>query len=470
MRAIAINRSVLEMEYAIRGPIPQRAAQLAREGREIIPCNIGNPLALGQQPLTYYRQVLSLLEDPSRIRRERTLLAGGGAPDPDAPDEYTLGTAEDMLQQLKAGTGAYSESQGALFIREAVAAFIDRRDGVSATGQKADPDHIFLTNGASEGVRNVLELLITGPADGIMIPIPQYPLYSATIRRCGGIQVNYYPDEDREWSLTREELERARARAAKQGVRVRALVVINPGNPTGAILDEATQATVVDFAEAHGIAILADEVYQDNVYGGTFVSFAKMVGGRNVPLFSFHSVSKGFFGECGHRGGYMEVRNPPAVEGSSCTLLDVLIKQASVSLCSNTIGQILVGLAVQPPPPGTPPYARFARERECILADLREKAGIIKAAFPRMAGVHCFGRTGAMYLFPRLERLPAGTNDFEYCMALLEETGLCTVNGAGFGQKAGTHHMRIAFLPSQQELSAVLDRWIEFHNRYCTAG
>lgn len=469
MRTIDINRRVLEMEYAVRGPIPQRAAELARAGREIIPCNIGNPQALGQRPLTYYRQILSLLEDPARIRRERTLRAGSGAPDTDAPDEYTLGVAEDILRRFKTGTGAYSESQGSLFIREAVAAFIDRRDGVSG-GQKADPARIFLTNGASEGVRNILELLITSPADGIMIPIPQYPLYSATIRRCGGTQVNYYLDEDKGWCLTREELERARAEAAKQGVRVRALVVINPGNPTGAIMDEDTQANVVDFAEAHGIAILADEVYQDNVYGGTFVSFAKAVGSRNVPLFSFHSVSKGFFGECGHRGGYMEVRHPPAIEGASCTLQDVLIKQASVSLCSNTIGQILVGLAVQPPPPGTPPHARFMRERDGILSDLREKAELIKAAFPRMTGVRCFGRTGAMYLFPRLERLPAGTGDFDYCMALLEETGLCTVNGAGFGQKAGTHHVRIAFLPPQQQLTAVLDRWIGFHNRYCAAG
>ena len=91
---------------------------------------------------------------------------------------------------------------------------------------------------------------------------------------------------------------------------------------------------------------------------------------------------------------------------------------------------------------------------------------MIKSAFKEMLGVECFGRTGAMYLFPRLNNIPAGKDDFDYCMELLEATGLCTVNGAGFGQKNGTHHLRIAFLPPKESLETVLPKWIQFHNQY----
>jgi aspartate/methionine/tyrosine aminotransferase len=121
---------------------------------------------------------------------------------------------------------------------------------------------------------------------------------------------------------------------------------------------------------------------------------------------------------------------------------------------------------VTPPREGSPSYPQFIREKEKVLKDLEAKAIMTKAAFAQMEGVECFGEIGAMYLFPRLNKLPAGTNDFDYCLALLESTGLCTVNGGGFGQKQGTDHLRIAFLPPQELLAQVLPKWIEFHNDY----
>ncbi|MFQ5423525.1 MAG: aminotransferase class I/II-fold pyridoxal phosphate-dependent enzyme [Phycisphaerae bacterium] len=474
-RSIVVNPNLVEMEYAVRGPIPQRAAALRRQGRATIPCNIGNPQALGQPPLTFYRQILCLVEEPSRIARDRKLKALAaqspsvlGEIDAGAfPSDDVLDLSEAILSKMETGTGAYTESRGPLFIREAIARYIDRRDCVpDSVGVRSGPDSIFLTNGASEGARRVLELLIADGRDGVMIPIPQYPLYSATVRKCGGVQVSYYPNEDAGWTLERSEMERALTEARRDGVCVKAIVVINPGNPTGAILSEESVEDVVRFAAEHDLAILADEVYQDNLYGGTFVSFARALGGRPVPLFSLHSTSKGFCGECGHRGGYLEVRNPPAVRDRGISVSDVLLKQASVSLCANTIGQILTYLMVCPPAAGTETLARFERERDAILDALHEKAVLIRGAFEEMEGVRCFGRIGAMYLFPRLDRLPAGTNDFDYCMNLLETTGLCTVNGAGFGQRAGTHHLRIAFLPPKELLAEVLPRWIAFHRRY----
>lgn len=465
---MTINQNIVEMEYAVRGPIPLRAAEMKAAGRATISCNIGNPQALGQRSIAFYRQVLSLIEHPDLIARERQLKTALQGQCEFIPDDV-LELAERVIDGFGVGVGAYTESKGPLFIREAIAAFIDRRDtGVDEAVRPSDPEMIFLTNGASEGAKHVLEMLISAPTDGIMIPIPQYPLYSATIRKCGGVQVDYFPDEEQGWVLDRDMLERALDKARKNDVNVKAIVAINPGNPTGAILDAKSIGEVLGFADDHGLAVIADEVYQENLYGAEFHSFAKVLGSRTVPLFSLHSVSKGFYGECGHRGGYLEVRNPPAVDAGGLSFMDILLKQASVSLCSNTIGQTLTFLMVNPPASGTPSHERFVKEKEGVLRDLHEKASIIKAAFGSMNGVKCFGRIGAMYLFPRLDVLPPGRTDFDYCMALLEETGLCTVNGTGFGQRKGTHHLRIAFLPPKSMLEEVLPRWIEFHNEFVT--
>jgi aspartate/methionine/tyrosine aminotransferase len=470
---IPVNQKILEMEYAVRGPIAQRAEALRQMGKNIIPCNIGNPQALGQTPLTYLRKVLSLVEHPVLIARERQIkdlfeeTPGHPLKEENFLSEDILSLSETILSQSVTGTGAYTKSKGFDFIRRAIADFIDRRDGCpDGDCQPANPEHIFLTNGASQGATFIIEVLISGKKDGIMIPIPQYPLYSATIKKAGGTQINYYPDEDRGWLFDRNILEGAYAEARKNGITPKAIVVINPANPTGAILQADCMWEIADFAMEHKLVIIADEVYQENIYQGEFTSFAKIIGTQPVPLVSLHSISKGFYGECGHRGGYMEVRNPPAIQGYEGNLVDILEKMASVSLCSNTPGQILTYLMVSPPPPNSPTHARFSSEKERILAGLFEKATMIREAFKEMEGVECFGETGAMYLFPRLNILPGGTTDFDYCMALLEATGICTVNGSGFGQAPNTHHLRIAFLPPKETLNNVLPAWIEFHNSY----
>src|SRR5512135_3662381 len=315
-----VSHAVRETQYAVRGAIVARAAELEREGRRIIYCNIGNPQSLGQRPLTFVRQVLACCEYPALL----DVPGGAGLP------EDVREAARHVLRESGGhGVGVYTESKGWRFVRQAVADFVHERDGIPA-----DADHVFLTDGASKGVQSVLRLLVDGPADGVMIPIPQYPLYSASITLLGGTQVSYFLDEAREWSLSLEALETAHAEAAGRGVRVRAIAVINPGNPTGAVLSEENVAMVLDFARRHGLSVLADEVYQENVYRPTdrFVSFASVLvrrGIRDVPLFSFHSVSKGFLGECGHRGGYLECRNVPD------EVMGQVEKLQSVALCAN---------------------------------------------------------------------------------------------------------------------------------------
>ena len=472
-KPFAVNPNILEMEYAVRGPIPKRAAELEKQGRKIIPCHIGNPQALGQVPMTYLRQVLSLVEEPTKIDRERQLKRVfeenpySNLREEDFISEEILVLSEDILAKSVTGMGAYTESKGHIFIREAIAEFINQRDGHEPSkGISADPEKIFLTCGASQGVKFVIDLLIANENDGIMIPIPQYPLYSASIKKTGGAQINYYPDEELGWIFNRSILEEAFLKAQKDGVNVKGIVVINPGNPTGAVLNEQSLIDVIEFAQEHNLMIIADEVYQENIYQGKFLSFAKVLGTVPVPLVSLHSISKGFFGECGHRGGYRQLRNPPKIEGNPLDFTDLLNKQASVSLCSGTPGQVLTYLMVKPPTENSKTYQRYIEEKNKILNDLHMKAVMIREAFSEMEGMECFGETGALYLFPRINILPEGTTDFDYCMALLEKTGLVTVNGSGFGQKEGTHHLRIAFLPPKELLEQVLPEWIKFHNQY----
>jgi len=443
-----LGKAVLETEYAVRGPIVARAQELERAGREIIYCNIGNPQALQQRPLTYLRQVLALCQYPDLIDR------GAGLFPADVVE-----TARSILKGTRHGLGAYSESKGVRFVREAVAEFIRARDGIAA-----DSEAIYLTDGASKGVQTALRLLISDPGDGVMIPIPQYPLYSATITLYEGRQVPYYLDEAHDWKLSRAMLEDSLHEARRYGVRVRAICVINPGNPTGSLLGRGDIAMVIDFAKQHGLSILADEVYQENVYrpGDAWVSFARVMvemGEEDVSLFSFHSCSKGFLGECGQRGGYLEVRNvPPDVVAQ-------ITKLQSVSLCSNLTGQVATCCMVRPPRPGEPSHALYVAERDAILDALRTRATLLAEGLNRVPGVRCNAVAGAMYAFPRIE-LPQGRTDQEWCLALLEQTGICVVPGSGFGQIPGTAHFRTTILPPTDKMREVVDRIAAFHVGY----
>jgi aspartate/methionine/tyrosine aminotransferase len=355
--------------------------------------------------------------------------------------------------------GAYSESKGVRFIREAVAEFIRQRDGISV-----DAEAIFLTDGASKGVQMILRLLLAGPADGILIPIPQYPLYSATITLYEGRIVPYYLDEADHWKLNRSMLEESLRAARAQGTRVKAICIINPGNPTGAVLDEKNIAMVLEFARQHGLAVLADEVYQEDIYlpGLKFVSFARVLEARkidDVSLFSFHSCSKGVLGECGVRGGYFECRNVPAEVAAQ------ILKLQSVSLCSNLAGQVATYAMVHPPQPGDPSYELYNRETTGILEEMKTRAILLAEGLNKIEGIACNAIAGAMYAFPRIT-LPAGKSDEDYCMALLEETGICVVPGSGFGQAEGTAHFRITILPPTEKIRQVVGKLSAFHEAY----
>ena len=169
--------------------------------------------------------------------------------------------AQEYLRNVKGGLGAYTDSRGSMYVRQEIADFITRRDGVPASADK-----IFVSNGASECVRMFLNCIIRGPKDGIMVPIPQYPLYSASIALYGGTMVGYYLDEETTWSLNVNELQRSLNTARAQGITVRAMVFINPGNPTGQCLSEENIRDLIRFCHDNHIVLSADEVYQANIY------------------------------------------------------------------------------------------------------------------------------------------------------------------------------------------------------------
>lgn len=370
-----INRFVIQSRYAVRGQIYIEAQQRKASGKEVIFTNIGNPHALGQKPITFPRQVLSLVTCPSLM---------------DNPDveklfpKDAIARAKTYLQNLPGGSGAYQDSRGNMFVRKEVADFIEARDG-----HKANPDNIFLSDGASPAIQRCLNLLIRDENDAILLPTPQYPLYSASVALFGGVILGYGLQEDHEWGLSIDNLNDILADAKARGQSVRAIVVINPGNPTGQVLPRENMEEICRWAAANKVVLLADEVYQANVYGARpFISFKKVVTemgdeGKGVELFSFHTVSKGVFGECGRRGGYLEATNihPQA--------LDQLYKVFSIGLSSNVDGQLMVGLMVNPPKPGDESYDRFKRECDDIYEALKRRAEMITLAFNSLPGVSC---------------------------------------------------------------------------------
>ncbi|CAH2355336.1 probable alanine aminotransferase [[Candida] railenensis] len=471
-----LNQNTLEAKYAVRGRIPIKADELHQKilsdptdhglpFDNIISANIGNPQQLDQKPLTWYRQVLSILQYPKLLDHT------------DVFPEDVIARAKYLLDHT-GSLGAYSHSQGNLGIRKSVAKFITNRDD----GHVADPSNIFLTSGASAAVSYLLQILSKDTKSGFLIPIPQYPLYTATIALNNSKPIGYFLDESHHWSTNPEQIRSLIKENQAEGVDIKALVVINPGNPTGSILSRDDIVDLIDIAAEYGIVLISDEVYQENVFesgGGKFVSMKKVLSEllleneakySNVQLASLHSTSKGVSGECGQRGGYMElVGFAPAVK-------DVIFKLASINLCSVVSGQALMELMINPPQPGSPSYEVYHAETSKIHNDLQTRSTALYEAFSEMTDISCNKPQGAMYLFPKLNFTKATypelfleANEFEvpvdelYCMKLLERTGICCVPGSGFGQVPDTFHLRTTFLPPGKEW---VDRWAKFHEEF----
>lgn len=462
---VTMSQNVRRMQYAVRGQVVMRADALKAQGKEILFTNIGNPHSVGQSPITYYRQVLALCDLPAADGVDHREV-GRLFP------EDVIARAKEMRESIgPAGTGAYTGSQGILEFRKDVANFISKRDC-----HPAYPGNIFLTNGASTAIELVLTTLISSDLDAIMIPIPQYPIYSALIQKLGARQVGYELDESRGWAATKEELEFKLAHAQEDGLDIKALAVINPGNPTGQVFSRSDLEVICKFCAENGLVLLADEVYQRNVYDDhkEFLSAKKVAletpGCEDLQIVSFHSTSKGLIGECGRRGGYMELHNiDPYVQSQ-------LYKLASSGLCSNIPGQIMTSLMVNPPKPNDPSYDKFVEEESEIFDGLKRRARALVEGLNKVDGIDCNAAEGAMYAFPSLKLPPKAfeaaekedvTPDTLYALSLLEKTGICVVPASGFGQKEGRVGFRTTFLPPDDKMMKAIDDFAVHHKQFC---
>lgn len=462
-----LNPAVLNVQYAVRGELAIKAEKLrvtletqddhGLPFKRVISSNIGNPQQKGldQPPITFSRQIAALTEYPPLADLVK-----------DQWPSDVIARAKELTDEI-GSVGAYSHSKGAPLIRKHVAKFIEDRDGYPS-----DPEHIFLTGGASSGVSLLLNVLITPPNTGILIPIPQYPLYTATLAQFNGVPLPYHLSEPNGWQTSLEEIKAALVQAEKDGIHAKALVIINPGNPTGALLDENTMKEVVQLCEDHSLVLLADEVYQANLHSPSthpFTSFKKIVRDAQspIPLISFHSTSKGVTGECGRRGGYFECTN------ISEEVLALLYKMVSVGLCPPLSGQIGVDCMVRPPKAGEPSYDLYKKETDATHAALAARTKLMADRLNKLPGVSCVNSPGALYLYPKLELPDKAVEEAQkqgkqpdtlYALELLDATGICVVPGSGFGQKDGEHHYRLTCLcPGVEEYVGALE---EFHQQF----
>jgi glutamate--glyoxylate aminotransferase len=259
---------------------------------------------------------------------------------------------------------------------------------------------------------------------------------------------------------------------------VRAFVFINPGNPTGQCLTAENLQELVRFCYDNSLVMCADEVYQENIYNPArpFVSCRKVMHGMPAPynateIASFHTVSKGAYGECGLRGGYMELAH---MEKS---LVDAIYKICSINLCPNVPGQVSVGMMVNPPKYGELSYPQYKAEKDQVIDTLKRRARMMTDAFNSMEGVSCQEVDGAMYAFPQITLPPAflaeagrqnKLPDVLYCLELLGETGLSCVPGSGFKQAPGTFHIRTTILPPEADFERITGLFKSFHKGFMT--
>uniref|UniRef100_A0A2K6KSA0 alanine transaminase n=1 Tax=Rhinopithecus bieti TaxID=61621 RepID=A0A2K6KSA0_RHIBE len=461
----SMNPRVRQVEYAVRGPIVQRALELEQElcqgvkkpFTEVIRANIGDAQAMGQRPITFLRQVLALCVNPDLLTS------------PSFPDDAKK-RAERILQACGGHSlGAYSgQPSGIQLIREERGGrYIER------------PNNVFLSTGAS--TPSVVGLLVgwaRATRHGVApSPSPSTTLTRGTLgRRWRSLQVDYYLARERLLGLDVSEA----SRCAVQGAWALATFVAvchQPGNPTGQVQTRECIEAVIRFAFEERLFLLADEVYQDNVYaaGSQFHSFKKVLMEMGPPyagqqeLASFHSTSKGYMGECGFRGGYVEVVNMDAA------VQQQMLKLMSVRLCPPVPGQALLDLVVSPPAPTDPSFAQFQAERQAVLAELAAKAKLTEQVFNKAPGISCNPVQGAMYSFPRVQLPPRAVEraqelglapDMFFCLRLLEETGICVVPGSGFGQREGTYHFRMTILPPLEKLRLLLEKLSRFHAKF----
>ncbi len=331
---------------------------------------------------------------------------------------------EAVVKALRDGKNQYVASAG---LREA-------REAVAASMQPAvRPEDVFITSGVSEALDLVLTALLEA-GDEVLLPSPGYPLYNAIAARLQATAVPYYLDESRGWAIDAEAME------ASITKRTKAIVVCNPNNPTGAVATRAQLAGVLDVARRHGLVVISDEIYDRLLFSGTHVPTATVAD--DVPLITLNGLSKAYLVP-GWRVGWLAIHTPKLLKDVAAAVQ----RLADARLCGPGPFHYAVKPALEGPQNHVPE----------VMAKLRSRRDLMVSRLNAMPGVSVVEPQGAFYAMPSLTREWAG-GDEAFVLELVRETGVLFVHGEGFGQKPGTRHFRVVFLPPEQVLTQAFDR------------
>lgn len=338
---------------------------------------------------------------------------------------------EAVERALRDGHNGYGPSAGIASAREAVAA----ED--TGKGWPISPDRVFITAGTSEGIELALTALLDQDGE-VLVPMPTYPLYTAVIAKIGAHALYYHTDPGRGWVPDLDHL------ATLVTPRTRALVIIDPNNPTGATYPTPVRRALLEFGDRHGLAILADEVYADLGYEGPVAPIGSF--NHDAPVISFSSLSKAYLAP-GWRTGWMSIGRSPRLDD----VAGAIRKLADGRLCSTVPMQYAVEAALT----GDKSHQRTFR------AALAERATLTGERLRAMPGVTCMTPKAGFYAMPKIA-LPPGRTDEDYVLGLLRATGVLCVYGSGFGLPATDGYLRIVFLASPEDLSKVYHLMADF--------
>ena len=380
--------------YEIRGPVPAEAARMEAEGHKILKLNIGNPAPFGFE----------------------------------APDEILV----DMIRNLPTAQG-YSDSKGIVPARRAVAQYY-QTTGMPGMGL----DDIYLGNGVSELIQMTCQALVDD-GDEVLVPAPDYPLWTASIALAGGRAVHYRCDEEQQWWPDVSDI------ADKVTPRTKAIVVINPNNPTGAVYPEHVLREIVEVARKHGLMILADEIYDKILYDdAVHTHIAKLA--PDLLTITFNGLSKAYR-VAGFRAGWMALCGPKEHAASFIEGLDVL---SNMRLCPNVPAQHVVATAL----------GGYQSVNELLLPGgrLREQRDVAYEGLSAIDGVSVVKASGALYMFPRIDReMYRLEDDEQFAYDLLRSKKLLVNHGTGFNYPE-PDHLRLVTLPQAEVLADAVDR------------
>jgi len=402
LRTVHKSAKLANVLYDIRGPIMDAARQMEEDGHKVIKLNIGNLAVFGF----------------------------------DAPEEIQ----QDMIRNLGNSAG-YSDSKGIFAARKAVMHYTQQQGIKGVT-----LDDVYLGNGASELIAMSTNALLDD-GDELLLPSPDYPLWTAATSLSGGTPVHYRCDEANGWMPDLDDLR------SKITPRTKGIVVINPNNPTGALYSDELLVSIVEIARKHGLVIFADEVYDKVLYDDVKHTAIGSLS-EDVLTLTFNSLSKSYR-SCGYRAGWLVVSGD---KKAAADYIEGLTMLSNMRLCANVPGQYAIQTAL----------GGYQSINELIAPGgrLRRQRDLAYELITAIPGVSCVKPQAALYMFPRLDpKIYPVKDDRQFFLELLQETRVMLVQGTGFNWP-DPDHFRIVFLPHEDDLREAINRIAKFLENY----